>query len=72
VTTVCGLRLATGVVETCSDAACVLWDEPSGACALDSLAPEVRRRPDLAEHLLELRAALDEVARRWAPTASGY
>ena len=61
-TTVCSLRLAAGVVERCPGAACSLWDEATGACTLDSLAPEVHRRRDLAEHLLALRATLDEIA----------
>ena len=67
-TALCTLRLTEGVVEPCPGSSCVLWDEVSGACAIDSLAPEVRRRSDLATHLLQLRAALDDLAA--APRAS--
>lgn len=56
---VCALRLAMGLVEPCPGAACSLWDERASACVLDALDPEVRRRPDLAEYVLELRASLD-------------
>jgi hypothetical protein len=48
-----------GLVEPCPGAACSLWDERASACVLDALDPEVRRRPDLAEYVLELRASLD-------------
>ena len=61
-TTVCFLRLAAGVVERCPGAACSLWDEAAGACVVDSLAPDVRSRRDLTEHLLALRTALDAIA----------
>jgi hypothetical protein len=62
VTTVCSLRLAEGVVERCPGAACSLWDEGTGACVVESLAPDVRGRRDLTEHLLALRTALDAIA----------
>jgi hypothetical protein len=43
----------------CPGAACAMWDAERDACALDRIRTELNGLPDLASHLLELRAALD-------------
>ena len=60
----CSLREAVGQGELCPGHGCAFW-EPGGAvvepgCAIERLAVPVAGRPDLAEHLLDLRVRLEE------------
>ncbi len=59
---ICRLHLAVGSVETCPGSECPFWEEGGGFdpdCGLERLRLDLDR-PDLADYLLELRAALEE------------
>jgi hypothetical protein len=54
----CRLQDAVGRVETCPGSRCPFWDDE--ACMFRAVGPDVFERPDVAQHLLELRTALQE------------
>ena len=59
----CTLREAIGEHERCPGPACAFWEEGGAliepGCAIERLGIPVERQHDLAEHLLELRLALE-------------
>ena len=60
----CTLREAVGEHERCPGPTCAFWEEGGAliepGCAIERLGIPVQRQHDLAEHLLELRLALEE------------
>ena len=59
----CGLARAVGGSERCPGARCPFWEADgslgaSGRCSIDEVVPYLRTLPELANHLLELRADL--------------
>ena len=57
----CALQYAVGRVEDCPGGACPFWVAEHGeaGCVLADVASEIAPRPSVAQHLLELRHALD-------------
>jgi len=55
----CTLHGALGRVEPCPGEGCAFWDAAQDTCVLRDIEWEIAWRPPLAEHLLELRAALE-------------
>jgi hypothetical protein len=58
----CTLQYGVGRVERCPGARCPFWvgDRGELRCVLAPIAYEIRGRPELAQHLLELRRKLDD------------
>ena len=62
----CRLEAALGRHELCPEALCAFWEPADGAatgsgCGLDRIAPYLKTQPELARHLLRLRARLEDV-----------
>ena len=57
----CHLKAAIGLAESCPGPSCPFWEEGvrHEGCGLERLGLDLGR-PDLARHLLELRAALEQ------------
>ena len=59
----CRLQDLANRVEACPGSACPFWEEGGavlvGGCVLARLRLELRSKPDLVQHLLELRPRLD-------------
>jgi hypothetical protein len=55
----CTLHAALGRVEGCRGADCPFWGSEENGCVLHEVQFEILCRPPLAEHLLELRSALE-------------
>ena len=55
----CTLQAALGRFERCPGARCSFWEDAAAKCVLDGAKQELLRQPNVAEHLLELRYALD-------------
>jgi hypothetical protein len=55
----CTIDHALGRTIECPGPACALWDETSNACVFHGAEHELANRPELAEHLVELRRALE-------------
>lgn len=58
----CSLEAALGVEAPCPGATCPLWDDTHDVCALHGVRADVLSSPELAEHLLALRRALESAA----------
>jgi hypothetical protein len=56
----CTLHGAVGRAEQCPGAECPFWEQAAERCVLGGLEFELLCRPPVAEHLLELRAALEQ------------
>lgn len=56
----CTLHGALGRAEQCPGADCPFWEQPEGRCVLGGLEFELLCSPPVAEHLLELRATLEQ------------
>lgn len=54
----CRLQYAVGRVETCPGERCPFWADD--ACVFSAVGPDVFERPDVAQHLLELRRAMGD------------
>jgi hypothetical protein len=59
----CALQDAAGRVEACPEEGCPFWEEGGAVlesgCAIERLSLDLARRPELAQHLLEIRLELD-------------
>lgn len=58
----CHLHRVLGHEAVCPGESCAFWWEPAGACVLDAAQAELTDRPEVARHLLELRATLEGAA----------
>jgi hypothetical protein len=58
----CALERAVGRTSRCTGASCAFWlDAPGvGLCLLEGSEASFEHRPDLARHLLAVRAGLEE------------
>jgi hypothetical protein len=54
----CPLHEALGREEECPGEGCALWTDH---CGIEKLRLELRERPQLAAHLLELRTRLEQL-----------
>ena len=62
----CRLAAAVGGHERCPETLCAYWEQVEGdatgtGCGLHRIAPYLPTHPELARHLLELRARLEDV-----------
>lgn len=55
----CTLSAVLGAAVRCSGGTCAFWDASAGACVLRDIERDLRGRPALALHLLELRSELE-------------
>jgi hypothetical protein len=55
----CTLHGSLGRAELCPGTDCSFWNAAEDACVLRDVWFEIACRPPLAEHLLELRTALE-------------
>jgi hypothetical protein len=56
----CTLQYAAGRTESCPGERCPFWEEEAeGGCVVAPIERQLLDQPELAQHLLELRANLD-------------
>jgi hypothetical protein len=54
----CSLQAAVGRAEPCT-LTCAFWDATADSCLFSDVEHELKGRPPLARHLLDLRSALE-------------
>jgi hypothetical protein len=54
----CSLRVAVGRAEPCTPT-CAFWDAKADSCLFANVEHELKGRPPLAQHLLDLQSALE-------------